>query len=510
MFSFEGLSLMLLNFLQVPPGSSLRKNYGTSSNRSTSEFSQYIENNDLINSVLDITVDDVCIGRKPFTYVFKDGTPDSIKQKIDDQILPQFNKIAKWVARDLLKRGYSVYETAIYDGEFTLNPIIDECEFYLDSRNNVVVFNIDEEGNREAIENLTDVIVFLNFDKESLVHFDDNDNELKGKGIKYGINPSPIQLKNITTTAKDLYTIEQSLLRYRSQLARIVRFISVDVGLSQGDQQQTVIDNISSAINANSMSLGNMAGTSQDYDDNIPVVPTRRGIGKPELTESIPSANISDTTDLDKAYQKLFLGLKFPKSYATFDEALGSAAVSTIRGDIRYNRLVTDCRSLMEDTTNEFLWTNKILKKWQIEFQLTGMPSSEDEDVISALGGYHDFLQDMFDLIIENSHTRQEAVLKVTLMSDLMGKSTNIPNLSKFLDDLRLLIKHHKFEDDESDITETESEGPSGGPNLSGSEFESFDFDEEPAEESEEPEETSDFEVDVEDVEPSTESELNG
>lgn len=510
MFSFEGLSLMLLNFLRIPPGTSIRKN---SPGSGSADFDQYIEQNELIQSVVDITVNDVVIGRSPFTYLSKDGTPHSLKVKVEEQLIPEFNKIAKWAARDLLTKGYSIYETEIYDDKFTLIPVIDDCEFYIDKRGNIIVYRITEDGRSEKSENLQDIIVFLNYDKSSFANFEDSDKELKNKGIKFAVTPTPIQLKNVAKTAKDLYDTEQSILRYRTQLSRILRFVTVDIGVSQGDQQQTVIDEISSALNSNSLSLPQTTELATSYDDNIPVIPTRRGIGRPELTESVPSADISNTEDLDKIYQKLFLGLKFPKSYAMFDEALGSSAVSTIRGDIRYNRMVTDCRTLIEETVNKYLWTNRFLKKWEVEFQLSGMPSSEDEDIISALAGYHDFLSDMFDLIVTNSETSEEAVTKVTLMSDLMGKSTNIPNLSKFLDDLRLLIKNHKFDGDEEGLEDDNEHGEPGGGfediDFGESDFEPVDFgsDEEASEdETGEP----DFEVEGEDLEEAPNLELNG
>ena len=49
-----------------------------------------------------------------------------------------------------------------------------------------------------------------------------------------------------------------------------------------------MVDTISSAINANSTSL--VRGTSyQEFDDNIPVLPNRKGLGKAEIVSDIPS-----------------------------------------------------------------------------------------------------------------------------------------------------------------------------------------------------------------------------
>ena len=67
----------------------------------------------------------------------------------------------------------------------------------------------------------------------------------------------------------------------------------MDVGVSQGDTQQDIVDGISSAFNSDSMSLTPM-NDYMNFDDTIPVLPNRKGVGKPEYTEEIPNVNISE------------------------------------------------------------------------------------------------------------------------------------------------------------------------------------------------------------------------
>ena len=51
--------------------------------------------------------------------------------------------------------------------------------------------------------------------------------------------------------------VEKAILRYRRDLSKILRFVSVEVGASQGTKQQVLLDNVSSGINANSLSYHN-------------------------------------------------------------------------------------------------------------------------------------------------------------------------------------------------------------------------------------------------------------
>lgn len=106
----QSLGLMLANFLGIPPGVSLRRTYG---NRGTSAngngLSEILANHDFINSIVDITSDDVCVGNSP-VYVSGLSSISSpvLKQRTED-ICAALNKIVRWAAVDLLKHGLSMY-----------------------------------------------------------------------------------------------------------------------------------------------------------------------------------------------------------------------------------------------------------------------------------------------------------------------------------------------------------------------------------------------------------------
>ena len=123
MIAFEGFAQMILNFLRIPPGTSLRKRDNETKNESNNEFMEH----ELIKTIVDITADDVCLGNSPLYYT---GGDESINDKVDD-VFKQFNKVIKWVAVDLLKTGYSVYKTQVIDGKFIIIPYIGVVSFFL-------------------------------------------------------------------------------------------------------------------------------------------------------------------------------------------------------------------------------------------------------------------------------------------------------------------------------------------------------------------------------------------
>lgn len=424
---FEGFGLMILNWLRIPPGTSLRKTDGS---KTGTGFD--VSTSDLVNSIVEITADDVCLGSSPLYYSCTEEIPKHLRKKVDLMVV-EFNSIVRWVAIDLLKKGYSVYTSEVStEKNLLLFPILGEFEFYLDKQKKIHVF---KAGEKEAIAK---AIVFINYDKDSLQEIEDKEYEK----FKFKVNPCPIQLKNISTIAADLDETERAIQRYRKQVSKLVRILTVDIGIAQGAAQTEITDSISSAVNADSSSLS-PSGSARDFDDSIPVIPNRRGAGKPELIESTPSFEISKVVDLDYNLSKLYLALRFPKSYADFSDALDQTAVSTIRGDIRYNRLLSATRTKIEDTINMYFASSRQLKPYGNIVSLSELPTPEDEDVIAAMDTFTEFSDKVFEHILGNAKTRQEAVLKLELLKTLLGGVATFKYLQKWFTLFEEFIEKH-------------------------------------------------------------------
>lgn len=475
---FESFGLAILNVLGIPPGVAFRKHKKSTSNET-------FQSSDLINSIVEITSDDVCLGSSPVYLSTDKEIPKHLRKKLD-YILTEFNSIAKWAAIDLLKHGVSVYKTTVSsEKNLMLFPLVGEYKFFMDGKKQIKVYEDETE--------ITDVLLFINYDKESLTEVSEDESDgFSGEGkFKFVVVPSPIQLKNIDKASRDLEITENSMVNYRRQVSKLVRIVSVDIGMSQGERQQEILDSVSSAINADSSTMG----STDMFDDAIPVVPNRKGLGKPDIVESLPNFNVSEMIDLEHLLGKLFLGLRFPKSYADFTQALDGTAVSTIRGDIRYSRMVDYTRGVIADTLNNYLAKSEALKTFGKLVSLTELPTPEDEDVVAAMESFNDLSNSVFKSIIQESETEDEAMLKLDMLLVSLGGVASFKYIQKWTSLIRNFIET-KFQGEKEDAAMNDDGfGTDDGFETTDDDFEPLDIDEI---------EETDFE-DTEETEPQTE-----
>lgn len=432
----EAFSQSILKWLRIPPGSSVRKANEPSTSSAAFE-------NEYVDAILDITVDDICVGEEPLSIVYDDKSSSVAKLKLDD-ITKEFNSIVKDVCRDLLENGYAVYDAEVgKNNKLVLLPVLDQVEFYLTKSKQVVAYAI-EDGKQEK-ENLSGKVIFINYNKRDLEKVEDCKylDIPDAEDIRYKINPRPMQLANAHKTIQGLNNCEDSIAKYRA-LLRPVRWANVDIGTAVGDQQTEVVDSISQGINANSTSLSNGAAYSE-FDDNIPIMPNRKGIGKPEIASDIPSADISDLADLEYWLKKLALITRFPSSYLDFTKVLGETAVSMLRGDLRYQKLCKAVGTLIVTTINDFIQSSKFAK-YKPVVSLTTIPTSEDDDVIDAMDKYVDLVEKIDNYICGEGDTidPDAALHRLELLQTLFSTSTNSPVITKWFSDYREYIEQFK------------------------------------------------------------------
>lgn len=441
----ESLMNMVRGVLRIPPGTSLRKASGPSTT-SSSEVE-----NDYIDTILDITKDDICIGDTPLSINFDSRTPKSIALKLN-QINDELNTIVKWVAKDLCKKGYSLYKTSISkQNKLILLPYLEDVEFYITKEKEVVVYNVADNSK----VNVKDLLIFINYDKDSLQNIEDTG--LKSNtSLSFRVEPTPMQIKVSDRTMSAINSIEDSYVRDRA-LRRPARWVNVDIGVAQGDKQQSVVDTIGSAINASSESLSQ--SNTYEFDDNLPIIPNRRGIGKPEIVESIPDSSKITTEDLNYFIGKLSLQTKFPSSYIDFSKELGQSAVSLIRGDVRYSKMCSSVRSKIVTTCDDFVNSSTKFSKYHPSFLLTVLPSSEDDDVIQALDSYVDLSSKVEEFVNAEEASVELKLHRLKLLQDLFAGSTYSPSLQKWFEDYRTYIISTSNMDQE--------EGDMDGSNLS-------------------------------------------
>lgn len=428
--ALEGLGMMLRSVLGLRPGVNRIARGGASSAREGESYTGSFDalSNDFINSVVDITADDVCVGNSPFYVKGLNTIKSPILLSRTEALTVALNSIARWVAVDLLKRGVSAYwfELQGSDRKPCLIPYLLDLQFYM--RRDGSVACVSSTG-----EEVSDLLVFLSYSKESL-------SVVGGGGVDgseessylYSITPEPIQLKNLGSIGADLAQEEAAMYSYRERLSRIIRMVAVEVGTAMGDRADEIIDTVSQVLNAPSSSLGMSGGVSGAmFQDGIPVLPVRNGKGTPSIIESVPTFDISSMVDLDYTLGKFFLAARFPKTYADFNTALDASAVSLLRGDIRYARMVRRACSLMEDTVNAWYRSAVEGASSSVEFKLVKLPTTEDADVSEVVQSFMDMNASWLDAI-ESAESEEQANLIIDSLETLLADTSNLHSVQEW------------------------------------------------------------------------------
>jgi hypothetical protein len=473
MVSVDGFFSTIKAALGIPMGTSWRKGYGVSSTNngiSDNDLSQ----NAYAEAICDITADDVCRGETPVSYNYE--LPEGVEelpeahQSVLDSFKDELNSVVRWVSKDLQLVGVSVFN-ATFDKEenkICLLPNLRELKYYLTKTKRVVAYDMTEAHKEKR--NLEDVIIFINYEKNSLIEVPEDNKDLDNKDIIYEITPTPMQFKNAKGTLDALNLIENALKRYRAQLSRIVRYATVDVGLSSGDVQKDVVETIAAAINADSMDL--TSTNNEEFNDNIPVIPTRNGKGAPEMHIDSAQGQLTDLPDLKYYLDKLNLITRFPATYMDFSQAMGTTAASMIRSDLRYAKLCNSIRTLIEKTINEFISRTQSLEQYNVVFSLIQLPTSEDDDVLQAMSNYTDVVGDIEDLVMGDDE-EEDIERKIHRLKSLLGlvnasiKSPVIQDwYNSFLDYLEELRQKKQ-----GGATEEGEEGEEDGGGFGGGDF---------------------------------------
>lgn len=517
------LNLVARNGMGLSPAANVRAADGTPKpysvlnpvRGSNSQVPDAVMNNEYITAILDITVDDICIGDQPVSVNHDSDAPNAYAE-FYAHVAEEFNDIVKWAARDLCAYGYSVYtvhrvgadgsvegdpdsEEQPRDGlrdpdrmgeerkhpRISLMPYVGGVTFYLTKDKRVVAYALDDNpsyggglvsmADRYSHEqrNLENVVIFINYDKGSLIPLTDIERLPKDdprREFAFGIAPQPMQLKNISRTVQTLNLLEGAMTRYRVQLSRIARWANVDMGLSHGDNEQNDLDKIGTAINANSMSLDQGIGSDMNnlsFDDAIPIVPNRNGIGRPDIVSDVPNYEIAKMADLEYYMGKLTLGTRFPATYLDFQNALGNTAVSMIRADLRYSKLTDAVRSRIASTINSFVLATPELAQYNPVYSLTTLPNSEDGDVVAALGDFINLASSVEEFVIPNGTEGFDAgqsLHRLRLVKDLFNGVAISPQMQKWFDDYEEYITDLQAAQ-ESDVTDSPDDmgGDMGG-----------------------------------------------
>ena len=485
MVSVDGFFSTIKAALGIPTGVSWRKGYGQSSTSTNGGASDNdLSQNPYAEAICDITADDVCRGETPVSYNYE--LPEGMtelpvaEQTILDSYKDELNGIVRWVSKDLQLVGVSVFDAAFNKEtcKICLLPNLKNLKFYLTKTKQVVAYDMSEAHKEK--QNLEDVIIFINYEKNSLLEIPEDNKDLTDD-IVFEITPTPMQFKNAKSTLDTLNLIENALKRYRVQLSRIVRYATVDIGLSNGDTQKDAVETIGAALNSDSMSL---TGTNnEEFNDNIPIIASRNGKGEPVMHLDVPQGDIKELPDLKYHLDKLNLITRFPATYMDFSQAMGSTAASMIRSDLRYAKLCNSIRTLIEKTINEFVLRTQSLEKYNVVFSLIQLPTSEDDDVLQAMSNYTDVVGEIESLVMGDDPEEQieQKIHRLKSLLGLVNASIKSPVIQDWYNDFLDYLEELRQSRENSEPTEGD-EGGGGlgglGGGLGGDEGGGGDFDE--------------------------------
>lgn len=368
-------------------------------------------------SVVSLTTDDLTCFDKPLYYSTSKTQAEGVSEGLDLIV----SAVTKWlpsVCYDLLVDGFSVYTyktvVSVNTTYFVLLPYKKPVSIYLTE---VGTYNVyTEEGSL-----ISNVLLFLNFHSRFL---EETNNSEKGL---YQVNPVGMQLSDFSATASSLVQMHNSVAALRAQ-QRYIRFATVETGVSKGEDNQILVDDVSEGLNSNSSSFPFLEGT---FDDQIPVFPTRGNIGKVTVENSAPSADPSILDDVSSVQSQLASALRFPEAYSNFKEALGASATSTIRQDVRYSRLLDRVRAVVENTINE--WVLSVPSLSGVRFKMNRLSSPEDSDSITSLNANMTFVDSVFSSLDKCTSEAQISALLGSMRALFNAPSSYV---DEFLDSM--------------------------------------------------------------------------
>lgn len=162
-------------------------------------------------------------------------------------------------------------------------------------------------------------------------------------------------LENSRIAWQVLSALEDILLLTRMTRSILYRIFSVEVGQKGNKETKQILDALKSRIKIDETvnvrdKLYNSELKQVPLGDSI-FIPTRNGIGVIDVKVVGGDVNLRDAIDLDYFKDKLFAGLKIPKSFLGFEQDLpgGLGSTSLTRMDIRYGRTVKRLQAILAE-----------------------------------------------------------------------------------------------------------------------------------------------------------------
>jgi len=199
-----------------------------------------------------------------------------------------------------------------------------------------------------------------------------------------------ILTEKVLETWRILRALEDAIIATRMSKSKLVRFVKVNVTrLTDDNKAQNLVNYIHSAIVENErISTDSYESTALQAEPVVVTIPVKDGTGDINIDEFESNADIKDIADIDHFLNKLFAGLRIPKSYFDWGEAMPAppSGASLTKSDIRYSRGVKKIQRVLVKGTEQMIRVfnhfNNIDEKKapEVNVHIVKVSSAEDEE----------------------------------------------------------------------------------------------------------------------------------
>lgn len=232
-----------------------------------------------------------------------------------------------------------------------------------------------------------------------------------GKLFRFEIARGKSMIHDVFRTHRDLQLLEYSIMLNRAARSSIFRFVQVEVGNMSKANVDVTMRKVKNLIESK-ITMNTNDNTYKPYSDPGPVenylyIPVKNGQGHISVDTVGGDVNLRDIADLEYYLNKLFAGLKIPKSFLNYEEAgtsIFNSGGALTKQDARYARTVKRLQSFIIDgikaLLDQFL-DNKGLSKYKDNYEVKMVTPStvEDEERAALFNNQIELIKSLTDAI---------------------------------------------------------------------------------------------------------------
>lgn len=267
-----------------------------------------------------------------------------------------------------------------------------------------------------------------------------------GRQFRFQVRRGRSMIHDVYTDRRDLQLLEYSIMLNRVSRSSILRVVQVEVGNMSKTNITTTLRKLKQIIESK-VTMNTNTGEYSQYANPGPIenfiyIPTKDGNGAVTFNTIGGDVNIKDIADLEYYQDKMFAGLKVPKTYLNYTEAMstfGSGGALT-KQDSRYARTIKRLQNFIRRGIYELVdifldnrGLSHLLNKYQV---MMVVPSSIEDEERDELFSNRMELTKSFIEILNSLNESENLTLKIDdvleYVSTEIFKDPTIKDLFKY------------------------------------------------------------------------------